>query len=272
MYAYAGISIVNAIASWYGSSGAVDLKVKAEIEEKKEREKESESSLIREILDFFESKWNIPHLKVNIESEVPPGSGLKSSSAVSVALIEEIYKKYNIEYLEPPKLSAVLSIKAGVSYTGALDDSSSSYYGGISFTNNKRFEIIEVREPPDDVSVVILPKGNRANVNVKMLTRYSLTFSEIFKIARVCPLKAMNLNGFLVAEILGYPKEPIEIAIKRGALAAGVSGNGPSYFAVTKEGEEGPVYDSFKKFGEPIVTRFVKVEGRNREVKDSRRN
>ncbi|BBG24252.1 shikimate kinase [Sulfuracidifex tepidarius] len=263
MHAYAGISIVNAIPSWYGSSGAVGLKVKAEIEETKEREKEKESSLIREILDFFESKWDIPHLRVNVESEVPQGSGLKSSSAVSVAIIEEIYRRYNIEYLDPPKLSAILSIKAGVSFTGALDDASSSYYGGISFTNNKRFEIIEMREPPDGVSIVILRKGNRTNVNLKLLTKFSLTFSEIFKIARSCPLKAMSLNGFLVAEVLGYPKEPIEMAMKKGALAAGISGNGPSYFAVTKEGDEGPIYDLFKKFGEPIITRFVKVEGHN---------
>ncbi len=261
MRSYAGVSIVNAIPSWYGSSAAVDMKVKVSIEEAERRGEES--ALVKEILDFFEEKWNIPHLKVSVEADVPGKSGLKSSSAVSVALISEIYRKYGITYIDPPKLSAILSIKAGVSYTGALDDAAASYYGGISFTNNKRFQVLRMIEPPHDLAVIILPRGDRTNVKLESLRGFETTFSGIFDLALRSPIEAMRLNGSLVAEVLGYPLHPIKMAMKQGALAAGISGNGPSYFAVTKEGDEGPIYELFKQLGNPIITRFVGLEGRN---------
>jgi shikimate kinase len=266
MRAYGGISIVNAIPCWLGSSAAVDLKIKVSIEETRERDP-SESRLVKEILDFFEKRWNIPHVKVKVESDVPSRSGLKSSSAVSVALIHELYSKFSIEnYLSPPKLSAILSIKAGVSYTGALDDAAASYYGGISFTDNKYLKIFKMSNPPKDVVVMILPRGDRPNVDLNKLKQFSSSFAGIFELAKRSIFDAMRINGTLIAEILGYDKTPINEAIKRGAIAAGISGNGPSYFALSKEGEEGPIYDSLKKFGEPILTRFVELEGDNQTI------
>ncbi len=46
-------------------------------------------------------------------------------------------------------------------------------------------------------------------------------------------------------------------------MASGISGNGPSYFAVTREGEEGPIVDFLSRYGEVKVARGVDVEGRD---------
>jgi len=70
MQTYGGVSIINALPSWYGSSMAVNLKVKVEIKEGK-RDYSKESDLIRVIIDYFKEKYSIPDIVVDIESELP---------------------------------------------------------------------------------------------------------------------------------------------------------------------------------------------------------
>ncbi|WP_338600110.1 shikimate kinase [Sulfolobus tengchongensis] len=268
MQAYGGISVVNALPSWYGSSMAVNLKINVTIKEGK-RDYTKESELIRTIVDYFKEKYLIPDIVVDIESELPQKSGLKSSSAVSVALISEIAKRYNINNVNPPILSAILSLKAGVSYTGALDDATSSYCGGISYTHNKYFQVIKMDNPKDDLVILILAKGGRQkSVKLYELKKYNSVFEEIFKIALKDPLVAMKMNGILIANILGYQLDPIEVSLRKGALAAGISGNGPSYFAVTKDGEEGPIYESLKRFGDVIISRPVDLDCKDISIKN----
>ncbi|AGE70160.1 shikimate kinase [Sulfolobus acidocaldarius] len=255
MQTYAGISVVNALPGWYGSSMAIDLKVEVKVSETEYCE--SQDILIDTIIQFFRQKYNLPCMKAEINSEIPPKGGLKSSSAVSTALIAEIMRRYKIKDVDPPKLSAILSLKAGVSYTGAYDDATSSYYGGVTFTFNKEFQLIEIKEPPD-ISVVLLPRGNRqVKIDLNHLKRYAGLFQEIFNVARKDIITGMRLNGIAMAEILGYDTSPIKQALKGGALASGISGNGPSIFAVTKPGDEGKVIDIFSNFGEVLVTRVV---------------
>ncbi|EZQ06964.1 shikimate kinase [Candidatus Acidianus copahuensis] len=256
MRAYGGISVVNALPSWYGSSMAIDLKVDVSIEPGKYK---GDSSLIKEIVRFINEKYGI-NFDVKINSEIPQKSGLKGSSAVSVALLAEVSKKYDIQ-IDIPKMSAILSIKAGVSFTGALDDAISSYFGGISYTYNKGFEVIGKANPPKDIAILVLPQGNRPNFNPWAFRNYSTLFREFFRISLNDPLKAMRLNGIAVGEILGYSMNIVDELLRKGALAAGISGNGPSYFAVTKEGDEGPVIEVLNTMGKVIVTRAVTLEG-----------
>ncbi|AWR94846.1 shikimate kinase [Acidianus brierleyi] len=266
MQTFGGISIVNAIPSWYGSSMAIDLKVNVDVEE---GHSTFQSSLVKTILDYFRETYNIPELKVNIRSEIPQMSGLKSSSAVSTALIAAISEKFGIE-VDIPKLSAILSIKSGVSVTGAYDDATAAYYGGVSFTYNKEFKLIKMENFPEDISILILAIGNRPNIDLKILKKYNLLFEEIFKIALRDIITAMKLNGLAIAEILGYDKEPIISALKNGAIASGISGNGPSIFALCKEGDDGPIYESLSKYGKVIVTRAVEIGDRYRKIDNTR--
>jgi len=260
MQAYGGVSIVNAIPSWYGSSMAVNLKVNVEITKGKYN---GGSKLISTIITYLKEKFNLEDFDVKINSEIPQESGLKSSSAVSTALIGEVKRKFELD-IDVVKYSAILSILAGVSYTGALDDAVSAYYGGVSYTYNKEFKIVKKSEPPSDISIIILPKGGRGKVNLNKLRGYELIFYEIFKLSLSDPITAMKYNGILVGEILGYDLKPVKKALEKGALASGISGNGPSIFAVTKEGEEGPIIDEFNLYGKVILTKAVGLESEDK--------
>ncbi|AKV74830.1 MULTISPECIES: shikimate kinase [Metallosphaera] len=253
MQAYGGISVVNALPSWYGSAMAVDMKVNVRVREGK---RNVQDLLLNEILNYFE-RQGIPELEVEVESEIPPGSGLKSSSAVSNALIGEIAERFSLN-VDIPKLSAILSLKAGVSFTGALDDAVASWCGGVSFTYNKEFKVIKRERAPRDVTVVILERSGKGKIDLGKLRAFRALFQEIFAIALQGRLwEAMKLNGIAIAEILGFPTDLVEEALRKGALASGLSGNGPSYFAVTREGDEGPVIEAFEKRGKVRVTRVV---------------
>lgn len=256
MWAFAGVSIVNAIPSWLGSTMAVNIKIEVEVEEGAG----DHSSLTRAIVDYFREKHGLPELRVIVRSPIPPGSGLKTSSAVAVALIEAIKARYGLKDIDSPRLAADLSVRAGVSVTGAYDDATAAYHGGVSFTDNREKRILDLRNPPEDLAVVILVKGGRPAVDLGSLRRFSSLFKEIFHIAlRGDIITAMRLNGVAVAEILGYDLEPIKRALELGALAAGVSGNGPSIFAVARKGEEGPLVDLFSSMGRTIVADPVGV-------------
>lgn len=255
--AYAGVSVVNAIPSWYGSSMAVNLEVEARVSYG--RRSGNESQLVTEILRYYEEKYGSSFV-AEVISPLPQGSGLKSSSAVSVAIIDALNKLVGANE-DPPKLSAILSLKAGVSVTGAIDDASASYYGGISFTYNKENKILRIVSPPSGIVLVLKLKGGRSPVNVGLLRKYEVLFRDIFELALQGDLfRAMRMNGFLVAEILGYDTSLLERAMKKGALAAGISGNGPSSFAVCKEGEEGPVLELFGEDTRvvlPVESRYI---------------
>ncbi|AEB94519.1 shikimate kinase [Metallosphaera cuprina] len=262
MQAYGGVSIINALPSWYGSSMAIDMKVKVRVWEGK---RNSDDKLVNEILDYFAS-LNVPDLRVEIESEIPIGSGLKSSSALSTALIGEIAQKFSLK-VDVTKLSAILSLKAGVSYTGAFDDAVSSWYGGISFTYNKEFKLIKTQRASEDMIVLLLARGGKTRVDMSKLRAFRTLFLEFFNIAMSGRIwEAMKLNGIAVATILGYSSEPIESSLRAGALASGISGNGPSYFAVAKEGEEGPILEALEKFGKVKLVRAINLDNRDRTI------
>ncbi|MDT7889474.1 MAG: shikimate kinase [Desulfurococcales archaeon] len=256
MWGFAGVSIVNAIPSWLGSTMAINIVVEVEIEEGSG----AHSSLTRTIVEYFREKIGVPELRVTVRSPLPPESGLKTSSAVAVALIEAVKMKYGLRDIDTPKLAADLSIRAGVSITGAYDDATAAYHGGISLTNNKERRIIGLRDPPEDVVTVILVRGGRPKIDLGSLKRYENLFTEIFRIAlKGDIITAMRLNGIAVAEILGYETGLIKKALELGALAAGVSGNGPSIFALAKRNEEGPIVDLFLNAGKTVVAEPVKI-------------
>ncbi len=81
-------------------------------------------------------------LSLSIESEIPIGVGLESSSAVSNAIVKSIFSLFNERNNPKAILDASCSASkyCGASLTGAYDDASASLLGGFVLTNNKEFK------------------------------------------------------------------------------------------------------------------------------------
>jgi shikimate kinase len=254
---HGAISIVNAIASGYGSALGISLKVRVELELRRghgiliEPEKGTDllKSIINKTLPREITRNNQISVKVN--SQIPVGMGLKSSSAVSSATALACTRLVNSNLDDNIILKSAVraSLDTGVTITGAYDDSAACYFGGFVVTNNYGCELIHREEAPADLYVVIFLPANNRRGNINNLHSFSDLFMDAFNLAKTRQYwKAMKLNGLLTASALSGDYEPILASIQRGALAASISGNGPSIAAVTYKEHLGDIRQIFDKY------------------------
>jgi shikimate kinase len=190
---------------------------------------------------------------VTIDSQIPVGMGLKSSSAVSnataLACAALVGDNLDDEIILNSAIRA--SLEAGVTITGAYDDSTASYFGGIVVTNNYGRELILREEAPSDLYVVVFLPNSSKRGNIRNLYLFSDLFMDAFNLAKTRQYwKAMKLNGLITASALSGDYLPIMTSLQRGALSASISGNGPSIAAVT-----------YKEYIDDILQIYDKYDG-----------
>lgn len=243
---HGAISIVNAIATGYGSAMGISLNVKVEIISKRGSglifQKGGGSLMIKKIIyDVLQSKYiNNNQLLININSEVPSGMGLKSSSAVSNAVALACISLTNKEISDEFVLNSAIdaSLYAKTTITGAYDDSTACYYGGFVTTDNYKRKIWKRENSPTDISAVIFLPNNKKRGDVTKLKLFSDIYLEAFQLAYSGQYwKAMTLNGVLTSALLSNSYTITRMCLENGALAASISGNGPAIAAVVRESE-----------------------------------
>ncbi|MGC8593117.1 MAG: shikimate kinase [Nitrososphaeria archaeon] len=227
---WGGVSFLNALISGFGSAMAVKLPLEVEI--KKSMEWDCDD-IAREI---FKASGLEGRYSVSTFSKIPVGMGLKSSSAYTAAIaIGAQAIKGHVEPEIAVSVSAKVSKKMGISYTGAYDDAYAAVYGGIVISDNIKGSLLKRNEAPQNWLITIgLKEGAKKTVNWKALS----SFSELGKVVLKHLEKgdyyfASTLNSLIVASASGYPADPIVNAAKAG-LIAGISGNGPAYFAISE--------------------------------------
>ena len=243
---HGAISIVNAIATGYGSAMGISLNVKVEIISKRGSglifQKGGGSLMIKKIIyDVLQSKYiNNNQLLININSEVPSGMGLKSSSAVSNAVALACISLTNKEISDEFVLNSAIdaSLYAKTTITGAYDDSTACYYGGFVTTDNCKRKMWKRENSPTDISAVIFLPNNKKRGDVTRLKLFSDIYLEAFQLAYSGQYwKAMTLNGVLTSALLSNSYTITRMCLENGALAASISGNGPAIAAVVRESE-----------------------------------
>jgi shikimate kinase len=241
---HGAISIVNAIATGNGSALGISLKVVAEASMADGQgivlQSNKNDRLIHNIIyNTIPAKIiQKNQISVKIESEIPVGFGLKSSSAVSsaVALACTGLLSGDIDDYLVLDAATKASLDAKVTITGAYDDSTACYFGGFVLTDNYAQRLIRREQAPDNIySVIFLPQNlSRGNPhNLKMMSEF---FSDAFKLAEARNYwQAMKLNGILTSAALGGSYGPVVAAFEKGALSASTSGNGPAIASVCYE-------------------------------------
>jgi shikimate kinase len=266
---HGAISIVNAIATGNGSALGISLKVTAEVRISDGQGIKFPSNkvdkLISNIIHYTIPKDIIDNnsISVKICSDIPPGWGLKSSSAVSNAVAlacSKIAKNETDDHLVLE--SAVRASRdANVTITGAYDDSTACYFGGFVVTDNYLCKLIRRERVQDDLYVIIFLPYDTKRENIDKLRILSDLFLDAFKIAEKGDYwKAMKMNGVLTSAAFNTNYEPILSALEGGALSASISGNGPSISAICYKDRAESVKTAFSKYKGNILVSSVNNE------------
>ncbi|MBL7001725.1 MAG: shikimate kinase [Nitrosopumilus sp.] len=273
---HGAISLVNAIANQKGATLGIELKVEATVETSpgkgitlQSKNKSLSSRLINKTVEKIVSKKDLEENKIEItlESEIPTGYGLKSSSSISSAVALACAKIFKPKFTDQQILLAGVdaSIESKVSITGAFDDACSCYYGGFNVTDNAKRKRIHFEKGPTNLIAVIFVPKNRKRGNLKNLKVLSSLFENAWELARKTNYwEAMIINGLATASILNSDPKIIISLIEKGALGASVSGNGPAVAAITKKENEANIKKVFSTLEGNIIV--SKISNKKAEV------
>ena len=273
---HSAISIVNAIATGKGATLGISKDVSVEIETSHGKgitveigDRKVNSRLINRVIEKIVPKNTLSKTKLRIllDSEVPAGYGLKSSSAISTAVAMGCAKlfKPSMNDFEILRVGVDASIETKVSLTGAYDDACACYFGGFIVTDNYKRKIIHSKKCQNNISAIIFIPKSRKRGNVKKLKILSDVFEQAWNLAKKSDYwNAMTLNGFATSSILNSNTEIISKLIENGALGASISGNGPSIAAVAKNETVPKIKKVFSSYEGNVMV--AKVNNKKAEV------
>ena len=255
-------TIVNAIATGSGSAFGINLDIVAEVRStssgiKCSPDLDIDTSLMelcaKNVFNHYQINFednkedlrsveDVIGIEISTKSDLPPASGLSSSSALSNAvtlatseLIVDEFDKKPMDDLEIVNLAIDSSLEAGVTITGAFDDATASYFGGVTVTDNINREII-IKEKMDNHKLLIyMPNidSMTANSDVKRMKLLAPLVEMAFeKASQKEYYTALNLNGILYSNALDFDTKIAIDALSAGAIASGLSGTGSAYVAI----------------------------------------
>jgi len=239
------VTVMNAIPTGIGSALGITLQTDAEVDigdgdcsiETDICEKDESDLLAREcVFGVFERAGiPVPRVTVRTRSSIPISRGLKSSSAAAnaVALATARGLGIELEAFEIIRIGVEAAKRAKVTVTGALDDASACYFGGVVVTDNLDMKIIK-RDKLENEDLRIILHVPQEKIRKSGLS--SSTFSSVIeRFADVQKLvdegryfEALTLNGELCSEALGLNTDAAHKALDAGAIAAGLTGTGPA--------------------------------------------
>ncbi|MHB1434675.1 MAG: shikimate kinase [Thermoplasmata archaeon] len=198
--------------------------------------------LVARAVESALAEWGSPGtdpIRVEVRSDIPPGQGLKSSSAVASATIAAVADLLDVHPapLEIARRSARVGRAAGVSATGALDDALAGLVDGVVVTDNRQDRWIGTHPVPEEWGAVVYAPDRPHPPSPALVDRFARYRPKAEPIERMVRhgdlIAALNANGELVESAMGYDYAPIRAALRdAGAVAAGVSGMGPALVAL----------------------------------------
>ena len=263
---YGAVSIVNAIAIGKGATLGIDTFVETTLSKKEGKgihitseNKTISSRLINKIIENMIPKKILEYTKLELDfrSNIPTGYGLKSSSAISSAVILSCAKAFGktMNDEEILKLGAKTSIQTKVSITGAYDDACACHFGGFNVTDNLKMKLIHRELAPKELQAVIFLPKSRKRGNLKKLKEFKNAFEKSWELARKSDYwNAAILNGIATTSILNSEPNLIMKLIEKGAICATISGNGPSIIAITHKKNRNRIEREFSGLNGRVMT------------------
>jgi shikimate kinase len=272
-------TVINAISTGCGSAFGIKLYVTVEAKLKSSglifsTETDVDTTLMEICVNKVQERFNLNSgLEVRTSSNLPVASGLSSSSATSNAVVMATYQamvneglvpENSLDDLEIVGMAIDASLEAGVTITGAFDDASASFFGGLTITNNHRREILVRREMEQQNILIYMP--NKKSLTAQSDVGRMKLLAPWVKIAFQEAIKgninsALTLNGLLYCAALHFNTDIALDALSSGALAAGLSGTGPSFVAIVPEENLDKVHEVWSSLDGRVISTGVDNRG-----------
>jgi shikimate kinase len=241
------VTLVNALPTGIGCAAAISLPVRAEIDlrpaeglsaNRVQLERASETELVRETLALGLSRFAPGATfsgELRIDSQVPTGKGLKSSSAVGGAVLRAVAGALRQSHSseELARLAADVAQEIGLSATGAYDDCLAALRGGMVLTDNTTRTLLRSPAFTLDLRILLwIPSGAHApsaSLQERFRSEAEAGRAAVEAVRDGRWGDAMNLNTELVERVMGYDYGPLRAQLRHhGATMCGVSGMGPA--------------------------------------------
>lgn len=287
-------TIINAIATGFGSAFGIDLSIVSEAKFSKTGINCSSdlgvdptlmNICVKKVLNHYNIGVDVSFddlindfdvgtgegIEIKTKSNLPLGSGLSSSSALSNAvvascasLIADTFCLKPLSDFELIDLAIDASLEAKVTITGAFDDASASYFGGVTVTDNAKHELLIKDKMPESDILIFMP--DKSSLSGESDVNRMKLLSPLVKIAFDEAMnknfyEALTLNGLLYGTTLGFDNNIALEALNAGAKAAGLSGTGSSFVSIVEEDVIDDVKDAWDQFDGNVIETKVNNEG-----------
>lgn len=242
--AHGACSLLHAAPLGYGASLALDMPVMARLRDSRPKGKPRDPhNLLDEVIEAWEDAGHpLPadELYWSIRSKIPPGRGLKSSSAVAIAALRALEDAADLDLpiSDLVDMAATAQLAAGVSLTGSKDDAWAAATVGWKLidTSIPAAEGILLEgavEEADEWLVYIVVRPQREELpDPSTFTPFISGFEKALEALQQenGELVALTWNGRSVAssQMDHEGRRIVNEALLKGARAAGITGSGPA--------------------------------------------
>ncbi len=265
------ISILHALGLGRGCSIGIQLTTKVQIVEDTVEIVDDRNGLLIAV----EKCWRDRGLPIpdqfgwKVDSSIPIGQGLKSSSALSCAALRALNSCAwtGLSNSEIADIAAKSQLISNCAKTGSMDDNWASLEPGwklVDPTLSASESIILQGDIDPSLSILILLRGKRTmEISAEDFSQHEQIFERsLASVMRGSILDALSSNGMAVAAATD-DQEALRIcnlSIASGAIAAGISGSGPSIAIVCFQDDSTSLSKLFSESGLEVISTGIYVK------------
>ena len=271
------ISILHALGLGRGCSIGIQLTTKVQIVEDAVDIEDDRNGLLVAV----EKCWRDKGLPIpdqfgwKVDSSIPIGQGLKSSSALSCAALRALNSCAwtGLSNSEIADIAAKSQLISNCAKTGSMDDNWASLEPGWKLVDpalSASESIILQGDIDPSLSILILLRGKRTvEISAEDFSEHEQIFERsLASVMRGSVLDALSSNGMAVAAATD-DHEALRIcnlSIASGAIAAGISGSGPSIAIVCFQEDSTSLSKVFSESGFEVISTGIYLKDEISEV------
>ncbi len=271
------ISILHALGLGRGCSIGIQLTTKVQIVDEAVENEDDRHGLLAAV----EKCWRDRGLPIpdqfgwKVDSSIPIGQGLKSSSALSCAALRALNSCAwaGLSNFEIADIAANSHLISNCAKTGSMDDNWASLEPGwklVDPTLSASESIILQGDIDPRLSILVVLRGKRSvEISPEAFSHQEQIFERsLASIMRGSILDALSSNGMAVAAATD-DQEALRIcnlSIASGAIAAGISGSGPSIAIVCFQEDSKSLSKLFSESGFEVISTGIYLKDEISEV------